>query len=497
MDRKALLLEEYHLERELDRRRAQRGDLLAFTRFTFPEYQTNWHHRLVAEKLNLFVQKKIRRLMVFMPPRTGKSELGSRRLAPLIHGLYPDDEILAGSYNGGLASDFTIDVQRIIDSDEYRAIFPKSQISKSGKDYARKSDEYELVPYLEEDGRKVFPKGSYNSAGLDGSFTGKGANWFILDDLIKNHEDADSQLKRDKAYNFYTSAALSRMEKDGSILLLMTRWNTDDVPGRLLKKMKEEPGGDQWEVVSIPAIRETGLNPDDPRQVGESIWPEKYSAEHYAKVRIDSGSRDWASLYQQRPFIESGNLVKRDWWQYFEGKDGSEIKLNDTDRSPILKVVQFWDCAQKVGLSNDFSVCSTWAKTKNGYAILDVWRGRLEAPDLERLIVSKFNEFRPSAVVIEDKSSGSSLIQNLRRSTPLPIIAWDPGQKDKGVRLAAAAPTIEAKKVSLPRYAKWVEPFITEHEQFPGEFDDQCDTTSMAVDYFSKTDAARPTMRSL
>ncbi len=486
MNSKASKLEQYNLYREKLRRQAQKGDTLAFTLYTMPEYEVNWHHQVVADKLNRFLRKEIRFLMVFQPPRTGKSELGSRRLPAMIHGLYPNDEILAGSYNAKLASDFTVDVQRIMDTPEYSEIFPNSKISRDGKRYARNNNEHELIPVKMPDGTMFTPKGSYNSAGLDGSFTGKGANWFLLDDLIKNQEDADSLPARDKAFGFFQSAALSRLEKDGSILILMTRWNQDDVPGRLLKIAKEIPGSYQWDWISLPAIKEDGECHYDPRRKGESIWPSKFSEAHYENLKLSSGSRAWASLYQQRPFVESGNLVKRTWWQYFDDKP-----------EDIVKIIQCWDTAQKVGLSNDYSVCATWAKTKTGYYILDLFRDRLEAPDLERMVEKKFNEFRPSAVLIEDKMSGSSIIQTLRRRTSIPVIAYDPGQKDKGVRLARAAPTIEAEKVFLPRYASWVEPFITEHEQFPGDFDDQCDTTSMAVDYFNKTGGAAPRIRSL
>jgi len=468
---------------ELVARQARRGDFTSFIKLMRPEYRVEWFHAVIIKKLEDFLQKKIPRLMVFMPPRYGKSELTSRMMPSFIHGLFPNDQILAGSYNDTLASEFTRDVQRLVDSDTYRFIFPQTKIIADGSagKYARTYSKHELIPIGD-----FVPKGTYRSAGVGGTFTGRGGNWVLLDDLIKNREDAESEAFRNKVWDFYTSSIRTRLEKNGSILLTITRWHDDDLAGRLLKLAKEDLNADQWEVVKFPAIREDNACDYDPRQPGEALWPWKFSLQELEAAKA-ANARDWAALYQQRPTVEQGNLIKRDWWQYYEQIPSSEI----------LNIIQFWDCAQKVGLSNDFSVCATWARTRNGFLILDVWRGKLEAPDLERKVQSQFAAFKPSAVVIEDKSSGSSLIQNLRRFTTIPILAYDPGRFDKGVRLSAAAPTIEAKKVFLPKRASWVETFIAEHENFPGEHDDQCDTTSMAIDFFNKTTGLAPSIRTL
>jgi len=470
------------LQMEMLARQARAGDLAAFVKITMPEYRLEWFHKVMIQKLESFLRKETKRLMVFLPPRSGKSELTSRRLPAFIHGLFPNDQILAGSYNDTLASEFTRDVQRIVDSSPYRYIFPKSRIITEGSagKYARTYSKHELIPVGD-----FVPKGAYRSAGVGGTFTGRGGNWILLDDLIKNREDAESEAFRNKAWDFYTSTIRTRLEKNGSILLTITRWHQDDIAGRLLKLAKEDPTADQWEVLKFPAIREDEPCEYDPRLPGEPLWPWKFPLSDLMATKA-SNARDWASLYQQRPTIEQGNLIKRDWWRYYE----SEPHTNE-----VLEIVQFWDCAQKIGISNDYSVCATWARTRNGFFIIDLWRGKLEAPDLERKIISQANRFQPNAVVIEDKSSGSSLIQNLRRYTTLPIIAYDPGQKDKGVRLSAAAPTVEAGKIHLPKRGEWVETFVAEHENFPGTHDDQCDTTSMAVDYFNKTTAIEPTIR--
>jgi predicted phage terminase large subunit-like protein len=138
-------------------------------------------------------------------------------------------------------------------------------------------------------------------------------------------------------------------------------------------------------------------------------------------------------------------------------------------------------------LTNDYSVCATWAETENGYYLLDLWRNKVEMPELERAIVQQYNRYQPNAVVIEDKSSGIGVIQTLRQKTRLPIIAYDPKMRDKESRAASATPTVEAGNCYLPENAPWVEEFISEHERFPNsEHDDMCDTSSMMVEYMKQ-----------
>lgn len=199
------------IEEELDKDleyeltyRAQR-EILAFTVCTKSDYAVNWHHRELAKKLDAFARGDIKYLMVFMPPRHGKSELVSRRFPAFLHGLYPDCEIMAASYLDSLAGDMTIDVQNIIDSKEYKKIFPKTNIWPPGTSYTkgtRNSTEHHIV------GRR----GKYRGQGVGGSFTGKGANFIIIDDPIKGREIADSETFRERLWNFYNNDLFSRLE---------------------------------------------------------------------------------------------------------------------------------------------------------------------------------------------------------------------------------------------------------------------------------------------
>jgi predicted phage terminase large subunit-like protein len=189
---------------------------------------------------------------------------------------------------------------------------------------------------------------------------------------------------------------------------------------------------------------------------------------------------------QQDPKPADGGLFKKEWWGSFVGYS-----------STILETVQFIDCAQKPGISNDFTVIATWVKTDTGYDIVDVWRGKTTGPILEATAKQKYAEFLPNAVVVEDKSAGSSLIQYLRAGTHIPVIPYEP-KGDKEVRATAATPTIESGKVRLLKDAKWAKDFIEEHERFPlADHDDQVDTTSMAVDYFARRVSSQPRIRTL
>lgn len=449
-----------------------RKDLLFFTKYVEPNYFINWHHRYLCKKLTQFANGEIKRLMVFMPPRHGKSELVSRKLPAFIFGINPNAQIILASYASELASLMNRDVQKIIDSPSYAELFPETFLRKfhkrtndSGPSASRTTELFEIVGH----------KGMFRSCGVGGGITGMGADYAIIDDPIKNQEEAFSKVYRDKVWHWYQSTLSTRLEKNDHILLTMTRWHDDDLAGRLLKLTKEDENSDKWEIISFPAIKENSFNKNDPREIGEALWPWKYPQERLKKMKANFGSFFWGSMYQQDPVPTEGGLFKREWWKTYK-------------EAPVFtKIVQFWDCAQKVGISNDYSVCSTWGVTNNGYYLLDVWRNKVEAPQLEQTSQNLYLKWQPHQVVIEDKSSGSSLIQNLRQKTTIPIFAFDPKQRDKEVRASAVTPIVESGRCFIPESAPWLEDFLLEHERFPNaEHDDQVDTTSMALEHLSK-----------
>jgi predicted phage terminase large subunit-like protein len=247
-----------------------------------------------------------------------------------------------------------------------------------------------------------------------------------------------------------------------------TRWSEEDLAGRLIREMGT-PSKDQWDVFNLPALAEEGdlLG----RGVGEALWPEKFDEDALESIRVNIGTQDFTALYQQRPFRAAGTIFRREWWQRYRGVDLSRAQ----------QIIQVWDTAFKAKESSDYNVCSTWALLPAGAYILDVFRERLEYPELKRKAEDLHARWRPNAVLIEDRASGQSLIQDLERNTRIPVIPVK-ADTDKPVRASAVSSYVEARRVYLPDDAAWVDEWVEEHAAFPyGAHDDQVDTSSMAL----------------
>lgn len=754
------LLKMEEAEYELLREKARRGGLLSFTTLTKPDYEANWHHALTCRYLNRFLKGEITRLMVFEPPRYGKSELVSRRLPALIHGLDPNAEIMLATYNAALASDMTVDVQRIIDSDTYRDIFPMTQITPEGKasKYTRNSLEHEIMPYVDKTGNMRRFEGSYRAQGVGGSFTGRGANWCfvkgtkvstrsgkrpieqlvpgdevwsydvqansgqfnsarvkavschgvsrlvqvqtargnrilctpehpiyveqrgyieaealnpgdrliseglfarkvspvppdmrllfkriyeiksklseklqawarrilllqqmlkktpqlkkpqtvcdlfgkdpvkaqkillnlqgqiyyphwqdavqknvhknespdriqrllsllyllikrpnndsphrrkqterstgepdlalsvlpqeappisgpdyvvsvesissgkvdvydieveghhnfiaegilvhncLIDDPIKNREDADSKVFREAIWKWYSSTLRSRLEKGGRILITLTRWHEDDLAGRLLRLAKSNPEADQWTVLSLPAIKEDDSNPEDPRLLGEPLWPEKFDLASLAATRAQN-SRDWSALYQQRPTAEDGNIFKAPWFKKYKVKPAR-----------FDQVIQSWDFAVKDKSGSDFTVGQVWGRIGTDKFLLAQVRGRFAFPVACQKLLD-LSKAWPQAhkKLIEAKANGPAVKQTVSRYVT-GIVEVEP-RGDKVARANAIAPEAEGGSVWVPdpEIAPWIDDFLHEVCAFPlGTNDDQVDAMTQALDELRK-----------
>jgi predicted phage terminase large subunit-like protein len=381
-----------------------RTDLLSFTLFTKPDYRVNWHHRRLAAKLNAFVRGDIRFLMVFMPPRHGKSELVSRRLPAFIHGLYPDAEIFAASYLESLASEMTVATQEIMDSPAYKVLFPNTRLYPPNSPYykgKRNSEEHHIV------GRR----GKYRGQGVGGSFTGKGMNFGLIDDPIKGREIADSLAFRERLKEFFDNDFKSRMETDlntgrpGQILITLTRWHEDDLAGRLIEEQQKDPeNAIKWDIVSYPAIRVDNDDKSDPREMGQALWPVKYSVEELAKFRTDK--RAWGSLYQQDPRPVGGAQFKEVMFR--TGPMPSKF-----DWTFITADTAFKDKQQ-----NDFSVFSYWGVVAKELFWIDIWREQIMAADLEipaATFIKRNSGYGFRGAYIEPKGHGIYLNQMLPR----------------------------------------------------------------------------------
>lgn len=283
---------------ELLRRRQARRHLLDFTKATCSYYEANWHHQLLCAYLDRFVLGEIYRLIINQPPQTGKSELASRRLPAFLLGLDPDAQVLACSYGADLAQDMSRDVQAVMDDTPYRALFPGSQLSRGTGVARRCAGAFEVI------GRR----GYYKCAGVGGPLTGKSMDWGLIDDPIKNREEADSPVMQEHLWKWYTSVFLSRLHKGTKILIVMTRWNEQDLTGKLLARAEADPKADQWTVLTLPSLAEDdNRHPEDQanRKLGEPLWPDKHPMEELEKIRAASPT-DWHSMHQQHPRPEGG-----------------------------------------------------------------------------------------------------------------------------------------------------------------------------------------------
>lgn len=432
-----------------------------------PNFQQGWFNEIIAQELQQFyfdvMAGKQPRLLIQAPPRSGKSELFSRRFPAWAFGQNPNLQMIAASYSSDLSSRMNRDVQRIIDSEEYGDIFPNTSFSVNTSGVAnsnkniRNSEIFEIASH----------KGAYRSAGVGGGITGMGADIAIIDDPVKDAKEANSQTVRDSVWDWYTSTFYTRLSPKSGILLGMTRWHEDDLAGRLLIEMQN--GGDQWRVVSFPAIAEQD---EENRKEGDALHPERYDSTHLSKIKKAVGTQTWNALYQQRPSSKGGDIIKGKWFKRY-------------DQLPRMqRVIIAGDTAQKVKQHNDYSVfIVAGIGVDGGVYLIDLIRGKWEAPELEQKLKDIWHKYKQShrvqAVYIEDKSSGTGLIQNIQRSQMIPIKGVQV-DADKYTRVLGIQGFIESRYVHLPNDADWVADFIDECEKFTAtdshKHDDQVDT---------------------
>jgi predicted phage terminase large subunit-like protein len=437
---------------ELLKRRQARNNLIPFVEYTKRDFVTSAHHLLVASYLEQVERGEINRLMIFSPPRHSKSELASRRLPAWYLGRNPNKQIIAASYNSDLASSFGRDVRNLVADSYYQNIFPGVSLRQDSK----AADRWNTVN-----------GGSYLSAGVGSGITGHGADLGVIDDPFKDRKEANSQTIRDNVWDWYRSAFYTRLMPGAAIILTLTRWHEDDLAGRLLKEMKS--GGDQWTVLSLPALAEE----DDMmrRSPGEALWPEWYPLATLQQIQEVIGTYDWNALYQQRPSVEEGNIFKRHWWKKYR------------ELPEKCEIIQSWDTAFKDTTDSDYSVCTTWGFAKNQIFLIDRWKGKVEFPELKRLILAQALKLKANAVLVEDAASGQSLIQEMKKDLRLRIIPIKP-DRDKKSRAYAVTPFIESGRVLLPEWGSWVEEYIDCMAKFPsGSDDDDVDSTTQALNY--------------
>lgn len=439
--------------------------LIGFLFATSPTYQMGWVHAEICGELEDFLaavrRKESPRLLLTMPPRHGKSEIASRRFPAYALGRDPDLSIIATSYSADLASRMNRDVQRIIDDEAYRAIFPGTRLcGKNSGDGIRTADLFEIVGH----------RGVYRSAGVGGGITGMGGDIILIDDPIKDRAEADSPTIRNRVWDWYTSTLYTRLAPGGGIIVIQTRWHMDDLAGRLLEAQRSGQG-DAWRVVNFPAIAEE----DEPhRKAGEALHPERYPLEQLQAIRAAIGSRDWAALYQQRPAPDGGAIFRAEWLRFWLPKD-----LPQTfDRLCIS-----WDMTFKDGDDSDYVVGQVWGRKGADFFLLDQVRARMgftATLAAFRALADKWPQAQRK--LVEDKANGPAVIDSLRHAVP-GIIPVEP-DGSKLARAHAVTTFFEAGNVHLPHpsVCGWSADYVAELTSFPAAaHDDQVDATTQAL----------------
>jgi predicted phage terminase large subunit-like protein len=424
----------------------------------------NWHFELIAGKLAGVRAGRIKRLIISVPPRHLKSHLASVAFPAWCLGHDPSAQILCVSYAQDLADKLSRDCRRVIASDWYQQLFP-----------TRLSPQRQAVSEFE-----TTQQGSRVATSVGGVLTGRGADIIVIDDPLKP-EEALSQTQREAANEWYDHTLYSRLNDklSGAIVLIMHRLHEDDLAGHVL-------GQEKWEVVRLPAIAERDeLHRVETifgwqsfrRGAGEVLHAEREPREMLEQLRRSLGEYNFAGQYQQAPAPQGGGMVKPAWFRRY----ASNERPDEFDR-----IVQSWDTANKASELSDFSVCtSSGVKGKDLY-LLHVLRKRMEYPELKRAVCEQCAAFGASVVLIEDKASGTQLIQELIDAGLHAVTRYQP-QADKVMRLHAQTAMIENGFVHLPKEAAWLPDYLHELSVFPkGKHDDQVDSTAQMLDWLKR-----------
>lgn len=442
---------------ELALRILTRKRLLPFVERFNPDYNAGWVHKDICRRLEQFsrdvAEKKSPRLMLFMPPRHGKSTLASIAFPAWHLGRHPDHEFISCSYSGSLAMGFSRKVRSLLRDPSFKTAF-KTRLDP---------DSQSAEAWLTTSG------GGYVAAGVGGGITGKGAHVLVIDDPVKNREDAESQNNREANWDWYTSTAYTRLAPGGGVLVILTRWHDDDLAGKLLRAGSE--GGDEWTVVKYPAIAEED---EEFRATGEALHPERYDVEALQRIQRAVGPRDWSALYQQNPVADDGDYFARSMIQYYDPDD------IDLDR---MKFYCAWDLAIGKKDRNDYSVGMVVGIDEMEHIyVVDVVRGRFDGFELVEQILDMYELWRPSIVGIEkghiEMALGPFLEKRVRERGLYEAYFKDlkTGRRDKEARARAIQGRMQQGMVHFPRDEIFTGPLVAELLRFPnGVHDDQVD----------------------
>lgn len=441
-----------------------RNDFRAFIHKVFTtlcpgqDYERSRHIEAIAYQLDRVRRCEITRLIINMPPRSLKSISASVAFPAFLLGLDPSRRVICVSYSAELAKKHSNDFRAVLEAPWYRSVFPTARIGP----YKNSETEIELTA-----------RGFRLATSIGGTLTGRGGDLLVIDDPLKP-DDAMSETRRTAANQWFTNTLLSRLDKKrtGAIVIVMQRVHMDDLTGFVLSK------SDEWEVLSLPAVAEADAvipisdTEVHSRRVGEALSPEREPLSILENMKAQLGSDAFSAQYQQMPVPPGGAMIKRHWIKRYVDLPPQH------ERSLIL---QSWDTAHKGGPENDFSVCTTWFISRDRrWYLLDVWRKRVDYPELKAAVRFLASRHAAKLVLVEDAGAGISLVQELLGEVD-GILAVKP-DRDKITRMSVVSAKFESGLVFFPERAPWLPDFEAELFAFPGSrHDDQCDSVSQAL----------------
>ncbi len=469
------------------------------------EYNDYQYIKVIADRLEAANVGKMRRIIFNMPPRSMKSLCISVAWPAWILGNQPTARIIVASYSRLLSEKHSLDTRCIMQSSWYRELFPEVELSKD------QNTKYKF---------QTVQRGYRIATSVGGTLTGEGGDFIIVDDPLSPAQ-ALSETFRKRATNWFDQTLVARLNnrKKGVIVLVMHRLHQEDLTGHLLSKPKNI-----WNHTCLPMISENKeiiysiKKPAPPflvpvtrvttneykswitassarmtppvilysREEGQLLYPLDGGKEEVEMIKVELGSYAFAAQYQQNPLPLSSGIIKREWLKRYRNFSDS-----------LSYVTQSWDTAVSTSSMSNFSVCTTWTKVGNKFYLLDVYRAKLEYPKLKEQVFSLAARWTPHAILIEAKTSGQQLVQELKTNSDLPIIEIVP-HDDKLTRFYQIVPIIESGKVFLPHQAVWLNDFEYEILMFPEtRHDDQVDSTVQYLQWVRDSSSRVAALRAL
>ena len=430
-----------------------KDSFLDFVQHVYPGYKVGPHHRRLARIFEDIAAGKKKRVVVNIAPRHGKSELISYLAPAWFLGKYPHKKIIMASHTADLAVNFGRRVRNLVGSDSYKEIFPQVELQADSKSASRWGTNFQ---------------GEYFAIGVGGALAGRGADLFIIDD--PHSEQEAKQGRADvfaPAWEWFQSGPIQRLMPGGAIIVVMTRWSKLDLTGMIVDHAARNDDADPWEVVEFPAILDSG----------KPLWPEFWSIEELLGKKAGMDPRYWQAQYMQNPVSQEGALIKREWWQIW-----------DKEQPPACEfIIMSLDAAQEATNRADYNALTTWGvfynEEVNNYNIilLNSIKERMEFPELKKLVLQEYQEWQPDAFMVEKKSNGAALYQEMRRMG-IPVGEFTPGKGQDKISRVNAVTDLFASGIVWAPDRRWAKEVMEECNDFPsGTNDDLVDSTTLAL----------------